>query len=78
MEINSVKSSTDFFSEIEKLVIDKGLEYFEAVMHYCERNSIEVETVASMIKQNSALKAKIQIEAERMNMVKKTSARLPI
>ncbi|CAB5221120.1 Phage late-transcription coactivator [uncultured Caudovirales phage] len=78
MQVGSVKSSMEFIKEIEKLVKEKNMEYFEAVLLYCERNQIEIETIAAVIKQNSTLKAKIQIEAENINMMKRTSARLPI
>ena len=46
-------------------------------MHYCESNNIEVETAASLIKQSAVLKAKIQLEAENLNLVRR-SGRLPI
>lgn len=78
MKLTNIKSSSDFIKEIERIVKDKSIDYFEAVLYYCEINSIEVETAAALVKQNSALKAKIQIEAESINMVKKSSARLPI
>lgn len=77
MNITNVKSSADFVKEIDKLAIDKNLSYFDAVMHYCESNNIEVETVASLIKQSTVLKAKIQIEAENLNLIRRT-ARLPL
>lgn len=64
--------------EIEKIVKEKRAEYHEAVLLYCETHNIEIETAATLIKQNVTLKAKIQIEAENINMVKKTSARLPV
>ena len=78
MQVENIKSSADFYKEIDKLVKEKNIEYFEAVLLYCEKNDIEVETIASVVKQNSALKSKIQIEAENLKMLKKTSARLPI
>lgn len=77
MKIANVKSSADFVKEIDKLASVKNLTYFDAVMHYCESNNIEVETAASLIKQSAVLKAKIQLEAENLNLVRK-SARLPI
>lgn len=78
MKIANIKSSADFCLEIEGIVKEKKADYYEAVLLYCEANNIEIETAASLIKQNSSLKAKIQVEAENINMVKKTSARLPI
>ena len=78
MKIPSVKSPSEFIIEIESIVKSKGVEYLDAVLLYCESHNIEVEMVASIIKQNSFLKTKIQLEAENLNMVKRTSARLPI
>ena len=77
MKIANLKSSSDFVKEIEKIVIQKHIDFFDAVLYYCEINNIEVETAAALVKQNSVLKAKIQYEAENLNMIRK-SARLPI
>jgi len=77
MKLKNIKTSSDFVKEIEKIVTTKNIEFFDAVLYYCEVNNIEVETAASLVKQNSVLKAKIQIEAENLNLMKK-SARLPI
>jgi hypothetical protein len=72
-----IQLNTEFPAEIEKLVREKEIEYMEAVIFWCERNNLELEFAAEMIRRNTALKAKIQIEAENLNFMKK-SARLPI
>ena len=72
-----IRSNDDFIKEIELIVRTKNIEFFEAVIYYCEYNNMEVEVAASIIKQNNVLKAKIQYEAENLNMMKKTP-RLPI
>jgi len=77
MKITNVKSSSDFVKEIERLVTTKNIDFFEAVMHYCEVNNVEVETAAALIKQSTVLKLKIQYEAETLNLLKRTP-RLPI
>ena len=77
MKISNLKTSADFVKEIDKLVISKNINFFDAVLHYCEVNSIELETAAALVKQSTLLKSKIQYEAENLNMIKKT-ARLPI
>jgi hypothetical protein len=77
MKISNIRTSADFVKEIDKLVISKNITFFDAVILFCETNNIEVETAASLVKQSTVLKAKIQVEAENLNMVKK-SARLPI
>ena len=66
-----------FYAEIESLVVERKLEYIDAVVHYCEMNGLEVETAASIIKSNARLKAMLQNEGEALNMLPKT-ARLPI
>lgn len=78
MKIANMKSSLDFSIEIEKMVKEKKMDYFDAVIMYCEKNNIEIETAGSLVKQNSALKAKIQMEAENVNLVRKSGARLPL
>jgi len=72
-----IKTNEDFIKEIEKIVKLKNVEFLDAVLYYCEENNIEVEVAASLVKQNNVLKAKIQFEAENLNLMKKT-ARLPI
>ena len=77
MKLTNIKTSSDFIIDIEKIVKDKHVDYFEAVIYYCERNNIEVETAAALVKQSGVLKARIQVEAENLNMMKR-SRRLPI
>ena len=72
-----IKTPAAFAQEIEELVWKHDIEYVDAVLMYCNLNGIEVETAASLIKMNQALKGKVQIEAEILNYLPKT-ARLPI
>jgi len=68
-------NSTDFSIHIEKEAIKRRIGCFEALLDYCEMKGIEPVAVATMI--TSSLKAKIQAEAEEMNLLKKT-AKLPV
>lgn len=68
---------TTFIEDIEKLRLVKNMEYIDAVVHWCEKNKIEVEYAASFIKKDAVMKFKIQEEAENLNVLKR-SARLPI
>ncbi len=63
--------------EIEDIVIDCGTDYIDAIVHYCQKNNIEVETVASIIKSSGKLKSRLQAEGEQLNFLPR-SARLPI
>lgn len=65
------------YTEIETLVSKHGLDYIDAILHYCEKNQLEVEAVASMVKNSSKIKSQVQMEAEDLHYLPKT-ARLPI
>ena len=60
---------------IEELVKEKELSYIEAVLHYAETSEIEPEAMAKML--NQSIKDKIEVEAQNLNMLKK-SGKLPI
>ena len=66
-----------FVNEVEVLCREKNIEYIDAVVMWCEKNNLDVETAAYWIKQDPSMKLKIQAEAENLNILKK-GARLPI
>jgi Phage late-transcription coactivator len=70
-------SPNTFINEIEDLRRSKNMEYIDAVVHWCEKNKVEIEYIAAYIKKDQTMKLKIQEEAENLNYMKKT-ARLPI
>lgn len=72
-----VQLNHDFPAQIEKIVSERRIAYMDAVIHWCEQNNLEVEFAGDLIRRNAVLKAKIQLEAENLNFMKKT-ARLPI
>jgi hypothetical protein len=77
LKVNTVITVKDFLREVEQLVTEKKMEYIDAVVYYCEKNNMEIETAAQLIKQNQKFKAKIRTEAETLNFLPKTS-KLPI
>ena len=60
---------------IEGIVKEKELSYMEAVLHYAQKSEIEPEAMAKML--NQSIKDKIEVEAQSLNMLKKTS-KLPL
>ena len=72
-----IKTPSEFALEIESIARAHSMEYIDAVIYYCERNNIEVEVAASMIRLNANMKAKVQAEAESLNFLPKVS-RLPV
>lgn len=66
-----------FYADIEALVCELRTDYMDAVVYYCEKNNLELETAAAIIKGNSKFKAIIQNEGEDLNLLPKT-AKLPL
>ena len=69
---------TKFAQEIETLVLEnKDMNYIDAIVFFCDKNSIDVESVPKLI--SKPLKEKIKCDAQELNFMKKTSrAKLPI
>jgi hypothetical protein len=61
-----------FSNDIEQLVKDNaGMNYIEAICHYCEENNIEIENVTKLI--SKPLKEKLKCNATNLNYLKRTS-----
>ena len=70
-------NSKKFASIIESIVKEKKIPYMDAVLEYCNDNDIDTSSVGPLI--NKQLKEKIQQEAEKLNLVQRSStAVLPI
>ena len=69
-------SANQFATDIESMRRDGKLEYVDAIVSWCEKNGVEVEYAASIVKKDPVLRSKLQVEAEDKNIVKKT-AKLP-
>jgi hypothetical protein len=66
-----------FALEIEKIVAEQNINYIDAICHYCEINSIDVESITKLI--SKPLKERLKWDAIRLNFMKKTTrARLPL
>ena len=76
MEIK-IKSADTFYEAIEDLVWEHDISYLDAVVLYCENNSLEIESVVSLVRKNENLKSKISVEAEGLHFLPKVQ-RLPI
>ncbi len=63
--------SQKFAQDIENIVKISKISYIDAIVSYCEENSIEIETVPKLI--SKPLKEKIKYEATKLNFLKKTS-----
>ena len=66
-----------FSLEIEKIVADEKINYIDAIVHYCEVNELEVDSITKLV--SKPLKEKLKWDATRLNFMKRTSrAKLPL
>ena len=61
----------EFSSAITDLIESKNMNYIDAIIHYCEKNEIELELVPKLI--SKPLKDKLKYDAQKLNYMKKTS-----
>ena len=64
-------NSKKFALTIESIVKEKRISYMDAILKFCEDNEIDPSSVGSLI--NKSLKEKIQLEAEKLNLIEKSS-----
>lgn len=60
--------SNTFSLRIERLVSEKNLSYMDAIVYYCEKNDMEIETAAELI--NDKIKQMIALDANDLNLLK--------
>ena len=65
-------TSAKFSQEVEKIAVtNSDMNYIDSVLHLCDLNEIEVESVSKLI--SKPLKEKLKHEAQQLNFMKKTS-----
>jgi len=75
---NKFYCARTFTEEIEQIVLkNKGMKYVDAIVFFCEKNNVEVESVPKLV--SKPLKEKLKCEAMELNLLKRTShAKLPL
>ena len=66
----------EFNQEIEKFVKETGESYIDAVVHFAEKNQVEIEAISKML--NKVIRQKIESEASDLNFLKEKLCRLPM
>jgi Holliday junction resolvasome RuvABC ATP-dependent DNA helicase subunit len=65
-------TSAKFSQEVERIALNNpDMNYIDSVIHYCETNEIEIDSIAKLI--SKPLKEKLRHEAQQLNFMKKTS-----
>ena len=77
-ELNKKFLSKDKFAEeIEALVKRTKMNYIDAIVQFCDDNSIELDGISKLI--SKPLKEKLRYDATELNFLKKTTrAKLPL
>lgn len=60
-----------FSQDVEQIAYEHSMNYIDAIIHYCETNEIEIESVPKLI--SKPLKEKLKYDAQKLNYIKKTS-----
>ena len=64
---------------IENIVLNEKLNYIDAIIHYCEKEGIEVDSISKLM--TKPLKEKLKVDATRLNFMKSrgaSKAKLPL
>ncbi len=69
-------NTSSFSMEIEQLACKLKISYMDAVVHYCDKNDMEIEVAAKLL--NSKIKQTISSEASDLNMMKEKIQKLPV
>ena len=72
---NLFKTANEFSMHIERIVVDTGCTYMDAVLDYCSKNFLEPADITPLI--SKSLKDKIEMDFQDLNYLPKT-ARLDI
>ena len=68
-----------FSYEVEKIVLKEKINYIDAIILYCERENVDVESIPKLM--TKPLKEKLKIDANRLNYMKSrnfSKAKLPL
>lgn len=68
-----------FSYQIERIVIEEKMNYIDAILFFCEKENIEVESVSKLM--TKPLKEKLKVDATNLNFMKNkgaSKAKLPL
>jgi len=73
-----LRTKTTFYDDVERMCATHGVDVLDAIVTWCERHHVEVDSVASWINKDGSLKARLQAEGETARTIKVIGGRLPI
>jgi hypothetical protein len=66
--MHNIMSTSKFSKIITDLVEEKDITYMDAIMDYCHKNQLEIESAAKLI--NQKIKKQLKEEAITLNFMK--------
>ena len=73
MKVNSIKTPTEFITEIERIVAVANSTYLDAIHDYCYKTGMDPETAAGLIRGSIKIRSILFDEAQRLNLIPKTN-----
>ena len=64
----NVLTTSKFSKIIIEIVETKEITYLDAIMDYCQKNNLEVESAAKLV--NQKIKAQLKVEATELKLIK--------
>lgn len=64
------KIKSEIVEQVTKITKEKNCSYMDAVIIYCEKNSVDIEQAGAIIKDNRSMKMKLKSEAKSLNFLK--------
>ena len=64
-------TTAKFSQDVERIAYENKMNYIDAIVHYCETNEIEIESVSKLI--SKPPKEKLKYDAQKLNFIKKTT-----
>lgn len=76
---NPYTKTREFAMTVEQIVVDENMSYMDALLYVMEKENLDEDTVAKLVKKNSVIKIKLELESEELNLLKsETGNTLPI
>ena len=67
---NPIEKTREFAMTIENVVVDEDMSYMDALLYVMEKEKLDEDTVAKLVKKNSVIKIKLELESEDLNLLK--------
>lgn len=64
------KTTSEFGLAVENLVAEGDMTYMDALMHIMEKENLDEEALSKLVKKNSVIKMKLELESQGLNLLK--------